>query len=352
MVLMSYDIEEFTKTNATPLDTYKFRENILQLEMSIFVPKKLKVNQGYFNTSERAESMLKGRKLAKQRKLQDFFGLQLSQSDLRDQAIENYPTISLDSFASAGIDIQELKKKNGKLRNFFGSPTPGIPRAALVPKISSESIQSAVDKNELHKEIKSARTKKAKKLSLLLGNPISGLHLIEQLPPVTSHGNLIEELGSIMLSPDVGKSMDSINPQLAIKKIQQARLEKLSQVLGHRILAEQLVTSTSSTQSEHPRPLTQFEREVYKKKAEKLGRIFGTAVSVNDIIDYSKLLVKEPSSLNSIQSEKSATSSIAPEPVKVSQVNKVRKIYKILGSWPSLKSELSDREEFESGGTS
>ena len=352
---MVAEIDEFVmkQPNLTEFEILSFRERVLKNQIDLFVPKRLQIHPGYFNTSERAKARLLNLNIAKQRKLHGFFGLKLPESDLKLQVLNKYPALmsieSINSTASA-VPTQDPWKKTDKLKNFFGSVAPATVNVELTPNLSDSSLPSALDKNELHRAIKMANIKKAKKLSLMLGNTMSGSNMKKQKsPPLESNtpASLKDDLGSILF-PGVQQSIDSMasSPEIDPKKQQQAKLEKLSQVLGQRIGVEQIVPPIVS---DVIRPLTSFERALYKKKAEKLGRIFGTTVNVNEIVDYSKFLIKEPSAMSSDVDRKS-NESINGEPEKITQILKVRKLYHILGSWPSSKSD-SDISTGKEGNT-
>ncbi|KAJ3276409.1 hypothetical protein HDV01_005032 [Terramyces sp. JEL0728] len=351
-----------------------FRQRVLSTIISHYLPIVSPVIFGYFDADSRQEWAQKHKKMHKQKKLTKFFGdrpdTEIMQSQISagsrvvahpyedeegEQETENRESIK------SSLDDADKRKKVDKLTGFFGDQLPkrqmksqnlveetqssALSISDIKPEISLGDPEVLIDTiNELKPEEKSALTKRAKKLLMMLGENLDQKNLSEAIPtkPVGKFNEAefdSSEFEEIAKAEELVDQSDSTSESIDGKLTQKQRLDKLSHFLGHRIAETEVNYQAVSQQT--ARPLTTEEKKLYQKKAGKLERLLGSAVPAENIVNYG---TKSDDNLDDEEQEKDFDNNLADsldsdEDDRKIKLNKLRKLRKMFGIEITLQNE-------------
>jgi hypothetical protein len=335
-----------------------FRQKFLFTIMSYYFPKNKVIFDDYFDVEVRNE--WKRKELhKKQKRLKKFFGATMTEIQMKKQVVDNSSYIEESrkeespSFGSEMGPSEEeenigKRRKSEKLANFFGNNiTTFLLNSQKICSASGESLAAQQDDvkqdnsfigalNELLPEEKMVLTKRAKKLLLVLGDGAEGYGLAKGLNNIrrkeSKNEDEIRDFEGISLlksdgDSDAYENDSSDNDKGCLKNSKKSRANKLWHLLGERILPGQLVQDNSTAV---PRPLSAKEKQVYRKKVEKLERMLGASVPAKSIVAYDNIV--ESSDEDSDHTETISVHSKDPEEVQRQlKISKLKKIQKIMG---------------------
>ncbi|KAJ3313863.1 hypothetical protein HDV04_001424 [Boothiomyces sp. JEL0838] len=351
-----------------------FRQRVLSTIISHYLPIVSPVILGYFDADSRQEWAQKHKKLHKQKKLTKFFGDRPGTEIMQSQVAGDTRRVSIpyeedevnqresreSESVKSSMDDADKRKKVDKLTGFFGDQLPKrqmksqnlVEETQLSSALSTSEMKSEpsigvpdvlIDTiNELKPEEKSALTKRAKKLLMMLGENLDQKNLSEAIPtkPVGKFNEAdfdSSEFEEIQKAEDLIDPLDSSLPEgIDGKLTQKQRLDKLSHFLGHRIAETEVINQSAPQQT--ARPLTTGEKKLYQKKAGKLERLLGSTVPAENIVNYG---TKSDDNLGDddeqdLANEKRADNN-SPDPLTSDEddrrmkLNKLRKLRKMFG---------------------
>ncbi|KAJ3318687.1 hypothetical protein HDV06_004100 [Boothiomyces sp. JEL0866] len=359
-----------------------FRQRVLSTIISHYLPIVSPVILGYFDADSRQEWAQKHKKMHKQKKLTKFFGDRPDTEILQSQVTSGTRRVSEPYVEETGdnesenresiklsMDDADKRKKVDKLTGFFGDQLPKrqmksqnlVEETQLSSALSASELKQEVSIadpdvlidtiNELKPEEKSALTKRAKKLLMMLGENLDQRNLSDAIPtkPVGKFNEADFDSSEFEEIAKAEELVDSTDQSLADgiegKLTQKQRLDKLSHFLGHRIAETEVINQSATQQT--ARPLTSGEKKLYQKKAGKLERLLGSAVPAENIVNYG---TKSDDNLNDeddqdLETEKKPNNNIADpldsdEDDRKVKLNKLRKLRKMFGiEISSLQSE-------------
>jgi hypothetical protein len=339
------------------LEFAAYRSKVLFSILAFYFPNNESIVDNYFNV-ERRKDWKKKQLQKKQKRLKKFFGRVMSDEQMLLQGVVKNDYIEVgdqnDSFFGDDFDDfpdlgsgMEKRRRASKLAAFFGDNLPNkqMKKQNLMIDVNitnSSSVSSYVipfveedDRfvgaiNQLAPEEKQILTKRAKKLITLLGSgaePIAINNKVGERAKEELNNPLVESKIDIGQSNRTSEIDAEDEYGEEAKKIsQKQRLDKLSHFLGHRILHDDLNHNVPTI----ARPLTNREKQLYRKRVDKLEKLFGATVSTKDIISYENNI--DSSSEEDIQIENATTLDITQNDLKrKQQLAKIRKIQKILG---------------------
>ena len=197
-----------------------------------------------------------GNKRKKVEKVVDFFGNQKAREEIQKQ-----------SRAAAERDEN----------SDFPPPSP----------TTEEAFDFLGGVNELTPEEKLIIQRRAKKLLGILGNNVDG-RPISPNQIVGDHQNRVVvklqvDIDSIATESSTFPSMDE---QMNATSVTRSKLDKLSKTLGEKISESQLKDYLIVEEQTFARPLSPLEKRAFKKKNDKLERVFGNIVPAEEVIYY------------------------------------------------------------------
>ncbi|KAI9017439.1 hypothetical protein BC832DRAFT_588702 [Gaertneriomyces semiglobifer] len=319
--------ESFPKTS-------KFKETVLARALTQYFPMANRILEGYFSVDNRSTWGEKQRRMHKQNKLAKFFG-ELPSVELIQQQIfaasEPYLAKMLPEERGSCEDVLKRQsvvseqdpssktvrlKKKEKLETFFGNALPSqqkrVQQIFVPDKASPLGLTAAGDSdtgsigseeeelllpvlettNDLDPHQRRILRKRTNKISNMLGHSLDERTISQAVTNPTFHtakstGNIpdvpsspvptLPRSGFHASSINIGSSDTLADSEAESKTAQKKRLDKLSNIMGHRIGSNHLAEAQAASASVPPsrRPLTQEEKRQFQKKATKLERLLG-----------------------------------------------------------------------------
>ncbi|KAJ3187873.1 hypothetical protein HDU85_006266 [Gaertneriomyces sp. JEL0708] len=321
--------ESFPKTS-------KFKETVLARALTQYFPMANRILEGYFSVDNRSTWGEKQRRMHKQNKLAKFFG-ELPSVELIQQQIfaasEPYLAKLLPEERGSFEDVLKRQsivsqqdpssktvrlKKKEKLETFFGNALPSqqkrVQQIFVPDKASPLSFTSTGDSdtgsigseeeelllpvlettNDLDPHQRRILRKRTNKISNMLGHSLDERTISQAVTNPTIHtgkstGSIADadvpsspvptllRSGLHTSSSHIGSSDTIADSEAESKTAQKKRLDKLSNIMGHRIGSNHLAEAQAASASVPPsrRPLTQEEKRQFQKKATKLERLLG-----------------------------------------------------------------------------
>jgi hypothetical protein len=240
------------------------------------------------------------------------------------------------------------RKKAEKIVGFFGNQkardeiqrqlsdnyTPSNP--------ANEDFQSNFDfmggENELTTEEKLILQRKAKKLLSILGSDLDG----RPISPSQIVGDNQNRVNTWFQEKDFDiessqSSFPSLDEEMNTSPTR-LRLDKLSKTLGEKISEIHLQEYSNAEERIVARPLSPLEKKEFKKKNDKLERVFGNVVPAEEVIYYGHIkgsIREKTDNAADNEDEDSASVSAASnnqiEEDKQNQLIRLRKLKKMLG---------------------
>ncbi|KAJ1551782.1 hypothetical protein HK096_010040 [Nowakowskiella sp. JEL0078] len=303
------------------------KEIILSTAMCEYFPID-KSLEGYFSDTQRINWSKKHKKMMKATKLHKFFGQRPNADQMRiqtEKSIESIVSLSLTEEIPAVVnvendgedDIVSKRKKVEKLQGFFGDKLPSkqlkVQKLMIgdSPVLLDENGNSVVDSddmsssesslgtesgefvipasntNELDADQRRILTKRSNKLQAVLGTSLNEATVQRIITDNVIPKEVIQKESEFQeiqekLSPDFEKnesySDDEDEDVTQSNRAQKRSMKKINKFLGEQISVvhlQEISAPALSMAKMAPKPLTEEQRNVAKKRLGKLERILG-----------------------------------------------------------------------------